>query len=99
LNKYLVPFTGALAASIAAESLPTAREHIPVPDHSRVADEPPHTENDAKVKLFSNALVQITSTVTVSGGAFTLADGSMIVTSPPPPPFKFVVWPPAPTKT
>jgi hypothetical protein len=41
------PLGWCACASIAAESLPTEREHILVPDHSRVVDEPPNVENDA----------------------------------------------------
>jgi hypothetical protein len=88
-----------VCASIAAESVPIAREHIPVPDHRRVADEPPHIENDVKVKLFSNRLAEATATVTLSiGAAVSLADGNIITSSPPPPPITFMVWRPDPSK-
>jgi hypothetical protein len=36
---------GAVCVCLAAENVPAAREHIPVPDISRIADNQPHTEN------------------------------------------------------
>jgi hypothetical protein len=56
-----------------AESVPIAREHVPVPDHSRVADQPPHTPHpDAPpIRRMITVAVSSTAAITVGTAPFT----------------------------
>ena len=86
-------FTLTLCACLASGSLPAEREHIPVPDQSRVADEPPHVENEAKVATLREPYrASHTASTTLSAGALTLADGTIITSGARPPPITFTVW-------
>jgi hypothetical protein len=59
---------GAVCFCLAAENVPAAREHIPVPDHSRIADEPPHDENH-HTAIFVRDLPRVAFTAGFSAAA------------------------------
>jgi hypothetical protein len=74
---------GFLCLCLMAENVPAAREHIPVPDHSRVADEPPHDENH-NTAIFLREPVRAAFTAGFSPVAFSYVESRAVTWRAPP---------------